>query len=132
MPDLDSEKRSSEKINEESEEIEYEKINMEAIDYLYEIMNELSFKFVTVDRNKYQINEVLHFLGKIKIGHYNDNKIKEFYEKVGIDKIIHALSEAKKTDNVKIFLEYMYRLDEILFKPINSLKKENTDGGKIL
>ena len=27
----------------------------------------------------------------------------------------------------KNFLEYMYRLDEILFTPINSLKEENTD-----
>ena len=49
--DLESEKKSSEKINEdtedieeseESEEIEHEKIDMEAIDYLYEnMMNHL-------------------------------------------------------------------------------------------
>ena len=69
-PDLDGEKKSSEKKNEdiedieeseESEEIEYEKIDMEAIDYLYENMNKSSFKFVSVDGNKHKINKVLDF-----------------------------------------------------------------------
>ena len=132
-PDLESEKKSSEKINqdiegsEESEKIEYEKINMEAIDYLYENMNKSSFKFVTVDGNKYKINKVLDFLKNIKNGRYNDNNIKEFYKKGGIDKIINALIKSKETDNIKKILEYMYRLDEVLFRPINSLKEENTD-----
>ena len=100
---------------------------MEAIDYLYENMNKSSFKFATVDGNKYKINKVLDFLENIKNGRYNDNNIKEFYKKDGIDKIITAPSKSKKTDNIKKFLEYMYRLDEILFTPINSLKEENTD-----
>ena len=100
---------------------------MGAIDYLYENMNELSFKFVTVDRNKYKINNVLDFLKNIKNGRYNDNNIKEFHKKDGIDKIINALSKSKKTYNIKKFLGYMYRLDKILFTPINSLREENTD-----
>ena len=100
---------------------------MEAIDYLYENMSKSSFKFATVDGNKYKINKVLDFLENIKNGRYNDNNIKEFYKKDGIDKIITAPSKSKKTDNIKKFLEYMYRLDEILFTPINSLKEENTD-----
>ena len=87
---------------------------MGAIDYLYENMNELSFKFVTVDRNKYKINNVLDFLKNIKNGRYNDNNIKEFYKKDGIDKIINALSKSKKTYNIKKFLGYMYRLIIIL------------------
>ena len=119
MPDLEGEKTSSEKINEdiedieeseESEEIEYEKISMKAIDYLYENMNESSFKFVTVDGSKYKINKVLDFLKNIKNSCYNDNNIKEFYKKYGIDKIINALSKSKKTDNIKKLYVYTYRL----------------------
>ena len=107
-PYLKSKKNSLEKINEESEEsekskeseeIKYEKIDMKAIDYLYKNMNELSFKFVTVDRNKYKIDKVLDFFKNIKNGRYDDNNIKGFY--------------------------YFYYF--ILFAPINSLKEENTD-----
>ena len=97
--DITEESEESEE-NKESEEIEYEKIDMEAIDYLYENMNKSSFKFVTVDGNKYKINKVLDFLKSIKNGHYNDNNIKEFYKKDGTDKIINALSKSKKTDNI--------------------------------
>ena len=74
---------------------------MEAIDYLYKNINKSYFKSVTVDGNKYKINKVLDFLKNIKNGRYNDNNIKEFYKKDGIDKIINALSKAKKTDNIK-------------------------------
>ena len=49
---------------------------MKAVYYLYENMNKSSFKFVTVDGNKYKINKVLDFLKNIENGGYNDNNIK--------------------------------------------------------
>ena len=99
-PDLESKEDDISEESEESEEIEYGKIDMKDIDYLYENMNKSSFKFVTVDGNKYKINKVLDFLKSNKNGRYNDNNIKEFYKKDGIDKIINALSKSKKTDNI--------------------------------
>ena len=91
MEKINEESEEKEK-SKESEEIKYEKIDMKAIDYLYKNMNELSFKFVTVDRNKYKINKVLDFLKNIKNGRYDDNNIREFFKKYGIDKIINELN----------------------------------------
>ena len=100
---------------------------MEQINVLYNNINYSSFDFVIIDGNKYKINKVLDFLKNIKNGCYNDNNIIKFYKKDGIDKIKRALYKArKKSYSIDNFLEYMYRLNKILFTPISNSQEENT------